>query len=190
MRHLHQRRGDHQRRVIMVAVFSILATLPIMDTKTLGIGLAAVLLDATVVRGILLPAIMSLLGSGADTCRAGCPGCPAAGQTARLGRHAGKRHATIADAGHRRPRWPVSCLPQANLLRPETAGHVAPPGRSLQAAQNPPVRTAIRRSFRHPVTRAYQRFPQGSRSPTQLLAVTGVPPVQRRGWARRFCPGG
>jgi putative drug exporter of the RND superfamily len=49
--------------VIMVAVFSILATLPIVDTKTLGIGLAAaVLIDATVVRGILLPAILSLLG--------------------------------------------------------------------------------------------------------------------------------
>ncbi len=49
--------------VIMVAVFSILATLPIVDTKTLGIGLAAaVLIDATVVRGILLPAAMALLG--------------------------------------------------------------------------------------------------------------------------------
>ena len=49
--------------VIMVAVFSILATLPIVDTKTLGVGLAAaVLIDATVVRGILLPALMSLLG--------------------------------------------------------------------------------------------------------------------------------
>jgi RND superfamily putative drug exporter len=47
----------------MVAVFSILATLPIVDTKTLGVGLAAaVLIDATVVRGILLPALMSLLG--------------------------------------------------------------------------------------------------------------------------------
>jgi len=49
--------------VIMVAVFSILATLPIVDTKTLGVGLAAaVLIDATVVRGILLPAAMSVLG--------------------------------------------------------------------------------------------------------------------------------
>jgi putative drug exporter of the RND superfamily len=49
--------------VIMVAMFSILATLPIVDTKTLGVGLAAaVLIDATVVRGILLPAAMSLLG--------------------------------------------------------------------------------------------------------------------------------
>jgi len=49
--------------VIMVAVFSILATLPIVDTRTLGVGLAAaVLIDATVVRGILLPSAMALLG--------------------------------------------------------------------------------------------------------------------------------
>ncbi|MGC1289176.1 MAG: MMPL family transporter, partial [Streptosporangiaceae bacterium] len=49
--------------VIMVAVFSILATLPIVDTRTLGVGLAAaVLIDATVVRGILLPAAMAVLG--------------------------------------------------------------------------------------------------------------------------------
>jgi RND superfamily putative drug exporter len=49
--------------VIMVAVFSILATLSIIDTKMLGIGLAvAVLIDATVVRGILLPAALAALG--------------------------------------------------------------------------------------------------------------------------------
>ena len=49
--------------VIMVAVFSIFPTLPIVDTKTLGVGLAAaVLIDATVVRGIMLPAAMALLG--------------------------------------------------------------------------------------------------------------------------------
>jgi len=49
--------------VIMVAVFSILATLSIVALKMLGIGLAvAVLLDATVVRGILVPAALALLG--------------------------------------------------------------------------------------------------------------------------------
>ena len=49
--------------VIMVAVFAILATLPIVDTRTLGVGLAAaVLIDATVVRGILLPAAMAVAG--------------------------------------------------------------------------------------------------------------------------------
>jgi uncharacterized membrane protein YdfJ with MMPL/SSD domain len=49
--------------VIMVAVFSILATLSIVQLKMIGIGLAAaVLIDATVVRGILLPAALALLG--------------------------------------------------------------------------------------------------------------------------------
>jgi RND superfamily putative drug exporter len=49
--------------IIMVAVFSIFATLSFADVKTLGVGLAfAVLIDATVVRGILMPAAMTLLG--------------------------------------------------------------------------------------------------------------------------------
>jgi uncharacterized membrane protein YdfJ with MMPL/SSD domain len=49
--------------LVMVGAFSIFATLPILDMKEMGIGLAtAVLIDATVVRGILLPATMKLLG--------------------------------------------------------------------------------------------------------------------------------
>ncbi|MGN6796234.1 MAG: MMPL family transporter [Streptosporangiaceae bacterium] len=49
--------------VIMVAVFSILASLSIVQLKMVGLGLAAaVLIDATVVRGILLPAALALLG--------------------------------------------------------------------------------------------------------------------------------
>jgi RND superfamily putative drug exporter len=52
--------------VIMVAVFSILATLSIIQLKMLGVGLAAaVLIDATVVRGILVPAALALLGERA-----------------------------------------------------------------------------------------------------------------------------
>ena len=49
--------------VVMVAVFSIFATLSMIDMKEMGIGLAvAVLIDATIVRAILLPATMKLLG--------------------------------------------------------------------------------------------------------------------------------
>src|SRR5580693_2451347 len=49
--------------VIMVAVFSIFATLSIIDLKMIGVGLAsAVLIDATVVRGILMPAALILCG--------------------------------------------------------------------------------------------------------------------------------
>jgi RND superfamily putative drug exporter len=49
--------------LVMVAVFSIFATLSFIDMKQFGVGLAAaVLIDATLVRGVLLPAAMKLLG--------------------------------------------------------------------------------------------------------------------------------
>jgi len=49
--------------LVMVGAFSIFATLPIIDMKEMGIGLAAaVLIDATLVRAVLLPATMKLLG--------------------------------------------------------------------------------------------------------------------------------
>jgi len=49
--------------VVMVAVFAVFATLPVINFKQLGVGLAAaVLLDATMVRGIALPALVTLLG--------------------------------------------------------------------------------------------------------------------------------
>jgi RND superfamily putative drug exporter len=49
--------------LVMVGVFSIFATLQFMFLKQFGVGLAvAVLVDATVVRAVLLPATMKLLG--------------------------------------------------------------------------------------------------------------------------------
>jgi RND superfamily putative drug exporter len=49
--------------VVMVAVFAIFATLSTLDMKQIGVGLSvAVLLDATLIRGVLLPATMKLLG--------------------------------------------------------------------------------------------------------------------------------
>jgi uncharacterized membrane protein YdfJ with MMPL/SSD domain len=49
--------------VVMVAVFSIFATLSAVEFKQFGVGLGvAILLDATIVRGVLLPAFMKLLG--------------------------------------------------------------------------------------------------------------------------------
>jgi RND superfamily putative drug exporter len=54
--------------VIMVAVFGIFVTLTAIEYKMLGIGMAvAVFIDATLVRGVLLPAVFSLLGSSAWT---------------------------------------------------------------------------------------------------------------------------
>jgi RND superfamily putative drug exporter len=49
--------------IIMVAVFAVFATLRMIMMKQLGVGLGlAVLMDATVIRGVLLPATMKLLG--------------------------------------------------------------------------------------------------------------------------------
>ncbi len=48
---------------VMVAVFAIFATLSAIDFKMMGVGLAtAILIDATIVRAVLLPATMKLLG--------------------------------------------------------------------------------------------------------------------------------
>ncbi len=49
--------------IVMIAVFSVFATLGMLDFKQMGVGLAvAVLIDATIVRAVLLPATMKLLG--------------------------------------------------------------------------------------------------------------------------------
>jgi RND superfamily putative drug exporter len=50
--------------VIMTAVFTIFITLSAIEYKMLGVGMAvAVIIDATIVRGILLPAALTLLGA-------------------------------------------------------------------------------------------------------------------------------
>jgi RND superfamily putative drug exporter len=57
---------------VMVSVFAIFATLSMMEMKMMGVGLAAaILLDATVIRLVMLPAILVLLGD-----RAWWPGTP------------------------------------------------------------------------------------------------------------------
>jgi RND superfamily putative drug exporter len=49
--------------IVMVATFSVFAMLPLIDMKEMGVGLAAaILIDATLIRAVLLPATMKLLG--------------------------------------------------------------------------------------------------------------------------------
>jgi uncharacterized membrane protein YdfJ with MMPL/SSD domain len=49
--------------VVMVGVFAVFATLSQIELKQLGVGLAAaILIDATIVRVVVLPAAMKLLG--------------------------------------------------------------------------------------------------------------------------------
>jgi RND superfamily putative drug exporter len=52
--------------LVMVGVFSIFGTLSMIEFKQMGVGLgAAILIDATVIRGVLLPATLGLLGERA-----------------------------------------------------------------------------------------------------------------------------
>jgi RND superfamily putative drug exporter len=49
--------------IVMVAVFAIFISLRTLDIKQMGFGLAAaILIDATIVRAVLLPAVMKMLG--------------------------------------------------------------------------------------------------------------------------------
>ena len=49
--------------IVMVAVFGVFAGLREIDVKQMGVGLAvAILIDATIIRAVLLPATMKLLG--------------------------------------------------------------------------------------------------------------------------------
>ncbi len=52
--------------LIMTGVFSVFVTLSAIEYKMLGLGMAlAILIDATIVRGVLLPAALALLGDRA-----------------------------------------------------------------------------------------------------------------------------
>ena len=62
--------------VVMVFVFSIFATLSMLFFKQFGVGLAvAILIDATIVRAVLLPASMKLLGEWNWYLPGGSGGC-------------------------------------------------------------------------------------------------------------------
>ena len=48
---------------VMVTVFAVFATLSMLEMKQMGVGLAvAVLIDATLVRMVMLPALLLLFG--------------------------------------------------------------------------------------------------------------------------------
>ncbi len=52
--------------LVMVGVFAIFGTLSLIEFKQMGVGLAAaILIDATIIRGVLLPATLALLGERA-----------------------------------------------------------------------------------------------------------------------------
>ncbi len=52
--------------LVMVGVFAVFATLRLIEFKQMGVGLAAaILIDATIIRGVLLPATLAVLGERA-----------------------------------------------------------------------------------------------------------------------------
>ena len=69
---------------VMIAVFSIFASLGAIEFKQMGVGLAAaILIDATIVRAVLLPATMKLLGDWNWYLPRGLGWLPRAGQPVR-----------------------------------------------------------------------------------------------------------
>jgi RND superfamily putative drug exporter len=69
---------------IVVLVSLSFAAADIVLIKALGLGTAiAVLLDATLVRAVLLPAAMKLLGHATGTSRGASPGCPSSSTSRR-----------------------------------------------------------------------------------------------------------
>jgi RND superfamily putative drug exporter len=66
---------------VMIAVFAIFATLGAIEFKQMGVGLAAaIMIDATLVRAVLLPATMKLLGERNWYLPRGLAWLPRAGQ--------------------------------------------------------------------------------------------------------------
>ena len=61
-----EKKGGALREFAILVSIAVFATLSTLEMKQLGVGLAvAILLDATLIRGVLLPAALTLLGSRA-----------------------------------------------------------------------------------------------------------------------------
>jgi hypothetical protein len=95
----------------MVAIFAVFATLSMQDMKQMGVGLAvAVLLDATVVRAMLLPSVMAVRGR------------PSVGRVDQSG--------VIGASGFRAGEWPVPsacCAFWHTGMRCGTGSHLRTP---------------------------------------------------------------
>ncbi len=91
---------------VMIGVFSIVATLSSLDFKEVGVGLAAaVLIDAAIVRAVLLPASMKpLVDRNFRTCRRGSSGCRKSPGSSWSGTSARGSTASCASPSSTRPR--------------------------------------------------------------------------------------
>jgi RND superfamily putative drug exporter len=58
--------------LVLMFAFFVLSTSPGTDIKQFGIGLAAgIIFDATVIRALLVPALVTLMAAGTGGCRPG-----------------------------------------------------------------------------------------------------------------------
>ena len=84
---------------VMVGVFSVFGMLSGLEMKQLGVGLAtAILLDATLVRGVLLPAVLTMLGRRAHTGPRGCRAGTTEGARGRTHPHQPPRRPPVGGA--------------------------------------------------------------------------------------------
>ena len=84
----------------MVAIFAIFPTLPLIEMKMMGVALAAgVLIDATLVRGIALPAAAALLGRRGIKAHATVPSMLARARRRPRRTGASKPQPTVPDGG-------------------------------------------------------------------------------------------
>ena len=85
---------------VMVGVFAIFGTLSLIEFKQMGVGLAAaILIDATVIRGVLLPATLALLGERAWYLPSWLAWLPGGGPVRRQRRPAAAARERIGAAG-------------------------------------------------------------------------------------------
>ena len=90
--------------VVMVLVFGVFSLMPIIDMKEMGIGLAAaILIDATIVRAVLLPATMKLLGKWNWYLPRGSSGCRTSSTSARSSRRRSRPPPSVAHESARSP---------------------------------------------------------------------------------------
>ena len=143
--------------IVMVGVFALFGSLSFMIFKQMGVGLAfAVLLDATLVRGVLLPSTMKLLGRRNWWLPRSLGWLP-------THRRAGSPAPRRPDASPRPDRRPQRCGRRSAFSRDQGAHHAVHP--HPQAAGRP---GRVDRRRRRPLPRrrdrsAVRRAPEGRR---------------------------
>ena len=136
--------------IVMVGVFSIFGTLSFLFLKEFGVGLAAaVLIDATLVRAVLLPAAMKLLGDANWYMPRSLEWLPRLGTERRRGQGPGDERRRTRQPGDNRDRRPLLPLRRGrrsafhaspnSLCADEGDVMTAPPSRAERESPGSPV---------------------------------------------------